>query len=125
MPPFGGKHKELTMALLTKDQIITSNDRESQTVEVPEWGGEVRIMAVTPAVLREVRNTAPKSGTDETFGYRLMVKSIVDENGNPIFTQEDVAALEGKSEAALKRVMEAINELNGWTKKSKEELGNA
>ncbi len=112
-------------ALVSKSQIISADDRESRIVEVPEWGGSVRIIAVTPAILREVRSSAPKSGTDETFGYRLMVQSIVDEDGNPIFTKDDIAALEGKSEAAIKRVMESINELNGWTKNSKEELGNA
>lgn len=110
--------------LLTKLQIIAANDLKTMDVDVPEWGGTVRIVAATPAVIKAVRaaGKTKKDETDESFGYRLMAKSIVDENGATIFELKDIADLEAKSLAAVKRVMDAINELNAFT--TKVEAGN-
>jgi Mn-containing catalase len=112
------------MALLTKLQIISADDLKTQDVPVPEWGGTVRIKAATPAVIKEVRAAVKlkKGEEDDSFGYRLMAQSIVDESGNPVFDLADVAALESKSMPAVKRVMDAINELNAFSKKA--EAGN-
>ncbi|WP_025917672.1 hypothetical protein [Herminiimonas sp. CN] len=110
--------------LLTKAQIIAADDLKTQDIEVPEWGGTVRVKAATPAIIKAVRASAKnkKGEDDDSFGYRLMAKSIVDENGNPVFALADIADLEAKSLAAVKRVMDAINELNAFSDQA--EAGN-
>lgn len=110
--------------LLTKAQIIAADDLKTQDVPVPEWGGDVRIKAATPAIIKAVRASAnlKKGEEDDSFGYRLMAQSIVDENGEKVFDPGDIAALEAKSLPAVKRVMDAINVLNAFSVKA--EAGN-
>jgi hypothetical protein len=35
------------MAILTRDAILAAEDREYTTVDVPEWGGSVRLRSIT------------------------------------------------------------------------------
>jgi hypothetical protein len=121
--------------LLTKKQILEAV-LKTRDVPVPEWGGAVRITEISPAKLREIKaaGKGEKNGKgekdgkdgeqDQSFGFRLMVASIVDEEGKSVFSMDDVPALESKSNAALKRVMDEISYLNAFTQDDRIKLGN-
>ena len=105
--------------LLGRDDILKADDRPIEEVEVPEWGGSVRVRGMSGeqrnefeasmAIMRgdklvpEVSNTLAK----------LVARCIVDEDGAPLFTQSDVYALGQKSAAALERVAEVAGRLSG------------
>lgn len=103
------------MALLTKSQILAAEDLKYRTVQVPEWGGEVRVGSMTglqrdhyDAAMLEAR----KSGDELSLVAALIAACVVGEDGNPIFTEDDVAALGRKSNVALRRVFDAALDLN-------------
>lgn len=109
------------MALLKRGDILAADDLKTQDVEVPEWGGSVRIRTLT-AAQRDDFDASLSSGigTNRTVDLhnlraRLVSLCVVDEEGAPQFTKDDVAALGAKSAAALSRVFEAAQALNGMT----------
>jgi hypothetical protein len=54
---------------------------------------------------------------------RLCAVTIVDDNGNRLFNDEDVVELGKKSAAALDRVTTVAQKLNGFRNKDIEDLG--
>lgn len=117
---------------LTKDQILSAEDRESTEVEVPEWGGTVRIMAPSAWELSEYQSSQikvefdkqgnPQRRVDMTGAdVRLAAMCIVDDEGERMFSEKELKKLGQKSSKALDRVVRAIRELRGMD----EELGVA
>lgn len=104
------------MALLSKEQILAANDTETQDIEVPEWGGTVRI-AVMSGWARDqyesglYRNRG-KLDTVENLRARFLSYCVVDADGNLVFAADDVIALGKKSVKALDRVFDAATSLN-------------
>jgi hypothetical protein len=76
------------MKLLTKTEIMAIEDIGAEVVEVPEWGGFIRLLLLQPtpgtAKLLEELN-----GEDDSYA-RILSKSIVDERGDPILTESEL-----------------------------------
>ena len=104
------------MALLTKQAIFSAQDLPYEDVSVPEWGGEVRLQALTGAQ-RDAWEMdmfgADASGRNmKNARAKLIVRCAVDETGAPIFTREDVDVLGEKSAAALDRLFSVAKRIN-------------
>ena len=115
---------------LTRDAILTADDEQLRIVEVPEWGGNVRVRGLSgterglfeqtcneevPAGNRAQRRagqTVNKTKT-EIIMPTLCAWCIVDESGERLFTDDDVAALGAKSGKALDRVFDVATQLSG------------
>jgi len=103
------------MALLTKKEINAIEDLRSETVDVPEWGGEVRIIQLTFAAAqgmfkKEVEDFDPR--------LRLIAACLVDDAGAPIFSEEDLGELGSKNAEVVARLWRKCVEINGMTLKS-------
>jgi hypothetical protein len=116
------------VALLNRDQILDYDDLKTVDVEVPEWGGSVRLRMLTAK-----ERDAFEASTVETRGNkmkqnlaniraRLVALCIVDEDGKRVFDSGDVSRLGEKSAAALQRLFMKCNELNGLSDEDVEEL---
>lgn len=112
------------MSHLTKDQILSADDRDTQEVDVPEWGGTVLVQEPTSWDLSQLRNEEfrVQVGTDgkprttiDTTGHdaRLAAICIVDEEGKRLFSDKEVKKLGRKSQKALDRVLKAIRDFDG------------
>jgi hypothetical protein len=117
------------MALLSKDQILSADDRKTEEVEVPEWGGSVLIRTLTGRERDafEATTVRTKGGKQEAnyenFRARFVAECVVDENGKKLFgSRSEVLMLGNKSVAALQRVFNAAQELNGMSEDDVEEL---
>lgn len=116
------------MALLTRDEILSADDIKTEIIEVPEWGGEVKVKALTGAQRdRFEQNSVEGKGKDTKVNLtniraRLVAASVVDDNNKPIFQDSDVKALGAKSAAALNRVFEVAQRLSGLTEEDVKEL---
>jgi hypothetical protein len=116
------------MTLLTKDQILNSSDIEYREIDVPEWGGSVRIAAMSGAerdsfeagMLDKKGKSDPKRLLN--FRARFIASCIVDADGKRLFTAGDVIALGKKSAAPISRVFDECRELNGMTEADIEEI---
>lgn len=106
------------MAILSRTAILAAEDLDRKVVTVPEWGGEVIVQELTGDARDEfdkfLMQCRQEDGID-TRGIKakLVSLSVVDEDGNPIFTEADVQALGRKSAAALKRVADEAQRLSG------------
>jgi len=96
---------------LGRDDILQCIDERFRDVSVPEWGGTVRVRSLTGGQ-RSVLLSMTKDATPEDWIERLVAACVCDENGDPIFTQEDVRELKQKNSAALNRVFDAADDLN-------------
>lgn len=117
------------MSTLSRDAILAANDLPTVTVNVPEWGGDVVIRAMTGAQRDEYEQQCLATrGDDHSINMRnlrarLVVFCAADENGNPLFGPGDVEALGNKSAAALDRLFDVAQRLNRLSGKDIDELG--
>ena len=114
--------------LLNKEQIKSVSDLETQDVEVPEWGGTVRLKSLTGAerdrfeagvVQGQGRNTTVNM---QNLRAKLVAQSAIGEDGKPLFTEEDVKWLGEKSAKALNRLFNAAQSLSGLSESDVKEL---
>ncbi|MFC5997108.1 hypothetical protein ACFQE5_23120 [Pseudonocardia hispaniensis] len=116
------------MTLLTRDQILSADDLLTVDVAVPEWGGTVRVRALTGA--ERDRLEASLLGKDGTasaakilnFRARVCALTMIGEDGERLFGDAQVAELGRKSAAALARVAEAAQKLSGISDDDVDEL---
>ncbi|QDU62172.1 Phage tail assembly chaperone [Planctomycetes bacterium Pan216] len=121
------------MPTLTRDQILGAEDLARESVDVPEWGGQVFVRMMSGEERDEFDQAlvAKASGTNANnlkvdvreMRARLCSLTICDEKGQLLFSRADVAALGKKSGAALQRVFDAaqkLNKINGDAVKSLE-----
>jgi hypothetical protein len=109
------------MALLSKNEIFAADDRKTEDVSVPEWGGTVRLRGLngTERDAYEAsmeKQVGGKSVRDvRNFRARLVALSAINEDGTALFEQNEVAALAKRSSAALSRLFDVACKLSGIT----------
>lgn len=107
------------MSTLSRDAILQASDLPFEEVAVPAWGGTVRVRAMTGRDRDAFGESLARDeqGNVDLTNYRakLVAKCLVDDAGNRLFTDSDadIAALGGKSAAALAVVFDAAERLNG------------
>lgn len=114
--------------MLSREQILAAEDIESEIVEVPEWGGSVLVRGMTgqqrdewEASMSERRGKKYVPNV-ANIRAKLVVYSVIDRNGERLFTMADVEVLGRKSAAALSRVYDVAARLSGVTDQDVEEL---
>lgn len=112
--------------LLSKDQILQAQDTPYEDVNVPEWGGAVRIGTMTgegrDRYEQSIFDMKKKGVTLDNIRAKLIAASAIDESGNLMFSEEDIQALGKKSAKALDRLFAVAQRLNGVTDADVEEL---
>lgn len=132
--------------LLNRESILSAADIQYEIVPVPEWGGSVRVKALSGAErdefegsLLKIRKTVRggrRGGTDagdedtevdyRNMRAKLVAKVVVDARGVRLFSESDIAALGQKSASALDRVYGVAQRLSRLTNEDVEELmGNS
>lgn len=119
------------MALLGKEDILKAVDRPTETVSVPEWGGEVLVRGCDGGGRDEyfasmtILRRDGRQGVDATNATaKLVARCIIDPaTDEPMFTQQDVDALGRKSGAALNRVFDVAQRLSGLSDEDMADLG--
>lgn len=99
--------------MLTKAQILGAIDLPSETVNVPEWGGAIVVRTMTGTERDTFEQDLADDKDNPIFRARMLVRCLTDENGAPLFTDDDVDALSAKSCKALERVYNVARRLNG------------
>ena len=100
-----------------RDQILAADDLPVESVDVPEWGITVRVRSLM-AYERDALEMAianSKSRTVDNLRARLCALSIVDDDGERVFSDADAHALGQKSARALDRVFAVAMRLNGMS----------
>lgn len=115
-------------AYLSADDILSADDLGAEDVEVPEWGGAVRVQGLTGAERDKFEAAFAVAGKGSARGYemvraRLAAACIVDAEGNRLFRGDaTIRRLGEKSAAALDRVFEVACRLSGLSEDDTAEL---
>lgn len=115
--------------LLSREQILDAPDRKTEDVDVPEWGGTVRVRSLSGAErdayeagIVQLRGDGSRKITLANARARLVALTVCDEGGNRLFSEADVTALGEKSAAALERVFDVARRLSRLSDEDVEEL---
>jgi hypothetical protein len=110
--------------LISSRQVQESNDVRYRDIPVDEWeqGASLRIRSFTA---RELVSFTSLKGDNQKQGIvRGLIMCAVDENGERIFTNDDVGWLMDKNVKVLHRIQEAILIHNGMRKDPDAEDGD-
>lgn len=114
--------------MLTKEQILKADDLKFEEIDVPEWGGKVRIKTLKGSERDSFEDSITESkGRDTTVNMRnlrakLCALTIVDGNGDRVFNERDIPLLGKKSAKVLDRIFSVAQELSGIGEKDIETL---
>jgi len=116
------------MAFLGRDAILSADDTKYDTVPCPEWGGDVRVRSLT-GTQRDAYEASimQTNGTDRKLNLRnarakMVVLAVVDDDGRPVFTTDDVSALGRKNAAPIERIFDAARKMSGMSEEDVEKL---
>lgn len=98
---------DTTPRLLTEADIIAIDDIETEVVEVPEWGGSVKLRGLS---LDEVM-AARAGGTADAAS--MSVKLLAASFAEPALSEAAVASLGKKSAAVVTRLLQVATRLSG------------
>ncbi|MEU1194920.1 hypothetical protein ABZ446_01695 [Streptomyces sp. NPDC005813] len=122
------------MALLSRKQIDGADDRRWEDVDVPEWGGTVRILGLSGTARNAYEASLVQLGPNgsvqrmklENATPRLVAMCLVDENFERLYTDKEVAELGVKNGAVLQSLHQVAQRLSGLGKKAVEDAaGNS
>ena len=114
--------------ILSRDDILKADDLKTEDVDVPEWGGVVRIRGLTGTQRDAFEASVVKmNGTNKQYNLtnlraRFVALCVVDADGKRLFSDQDVKQLGEKSATALERVWTAARKLSGMSEDDVEEL---
>jgi hypothetical protein len=113
---------------LKRDQILEAKDLRTVRVKVREWAVNGEDEVIVASMTGEMRDAWEQSLVDKggavklaNVRARLLVFTIVDEDGNRVFSDEDIQLLGKKSSSALERCVKAAQKLNKLTDSDMEE----
>ncbi|MFF0867627.1 hypothetical protein ACFYUV_38100 [Nonomuraea sp. NPDC003560] len=113
------------VVFLTREQILSVDDRREEQVHVPEWGGTVIVRGLSGTQRDKYEGSLLDSKNRvrvlDARG-KLAQMSIVDQSGQLLFGEEDIKALSRKSAKALSRVVDVAQRLSGLSDEDLEEL---
>lgn len=76
----------MTSPMLTADQLLAAPDLPEKTVDVPEWGGQVKLKALNAGQWRDVRQRAVKPDGDiepQAYDAHFLIEAMVEPKLSP------------------------------------------
>lgn len=118
------------MTVITKDAFLAADDRPITDVPLPAalYGegvvARLRVMSGTERAEIELKFGGKNSVTADPGGFRatLLAATWIGENGEPLFTAKDAAAMMSKNAGTLEKIVEEAAKLNGFREKDVETL---
>ena len=114
---------------LSKAEIFNSARRKPEPVDVPEWGGVVHVRPLTAGERDQFESSNVRVGPDgkpsvdmTNYRARLVCLAACDEKGKRLFVDYDANEIGRQDAAAVDRVFEAAQRLNGMGAKASEEI---
>jgi len=96
---------------LSASDIMDAKDIETVDVDIPEWGGFVRLRTLSGE--DAVRFVELVKNDPTGAALKIVALSAVDDSGNQLFTHEQVELLKRKSMKAIMRLQKEAMRLNG------------
>jgi hypothetical protein len=110
--------------ILGKEAILGINDLTHEDVDVPAWGGTIRLRTLTGSERDAYESSIFKQGKSDFQNIRakLLARCIVDDKGKRLFKDAEIEALGSKSAAVLDMLFIKAQKLNGMGVNDKEDM---
>ena len=105
--------------LLNKDQIFAIDDIKTKIVDIPEWGGEIKLRVLS--VGAQIKFDEYREDDKKAIMYSI-INSCVNEDVSYLFNEEDIQHLEQKDPNVIMRLFNEIISLNKQKENDIEEL---
>ena len=99
------------MSILSRQAILECNDLPRKRLNIPEWGGDVFIRVITVEELSTMIDVHNHK-TAHNENASLVAIALCDEQGQRLFSDEDIALLSHKNALVMGRICKEILELN-------------
>lgn len=114
---------------LTREQILSNKSFRSKVIEIPEWGGEVRLKAMSGAD-REAMEAAVyedvggKMQLKKGVSYiaEMLIRTWCDDDGNLLFKPDEINLIQEKDAVILARIFKVATEVNGLSGEEEREI---
>ena len=102
--------------MLKREEILSKTSLKTEKVIIEEWDGEVLVSEMSGAMRdgwEQAIREKDSSGRLVSPRAKLIVFTVVDENGNRIFKDDDIEAIGKLSSETLEKICAAAMRLNG------------
>lgn len=101
-----------------KDKILSAQDIQKETMDIPEWDCVLEIRVLTARqrndLLEKFMNKKNREVEFSGYNFGLLAASIFDpETGEKVFTADEAAIIGDKSGAVVDRILKRLMVLNG------------
>jgi len=114
---------------LSRSDILNATSRlKTETIELPEWGGSVVVRELTGAERDAweasiiTSDGAQSPETMRNVRAKLIVKTIIDDEGELLFTDDDIDRVGALSGSTLNKIFEVACRLSALTAAEMDEL---
>lgn len=111
----------MTTKSLTAAEILAADDKGLTPVFVPKWGGTVYVAALSAGDREDWESQAQGTNRKDIL-TSFLVLVLRDENGNKLFTDDDIVKLREKNAAVMLDLMKRGQKLNALTDQDVEEM---
>ena len=117
----------MSETMLDRNSILEAKDDETADVEVPQWGGTVRVRGLSASERDKFESRFVGQKPDlANIRAELVVMCSIGEDGKRIFQDKVAQALGQKNAKAVNLLSERIQALSGLTEADLQELeGNS
>lgn len=110
--------------VLSRALILEAADLRTESVDVPEWGGEVLLRELSAAQMSEFKAKSVAAVDPQTRAVRdgvtlfglsawIVSRSAIGEDGKRLFTDADLSRLGEKSDKVIDRLGARVLEMSG------------
>jgi hypothetical protein len=112
------------MKKLSKSEFLDLAKRKTKDIEIPEWNAIITIKSLSAKTALDCQKHFQAGETDK-YTYALLANSIVDSDGEYVFTEDECAELDySVIDRLILEVMDFNNMGQEAVKKAREELKN-
>lgn len=104
--------------MLTREEILSKKVFKTQRVNVAAWGGDVIVSEMSGAARDAYEQDILKlnaQGYRENVRVKLLIATLVDEEGKPLFSHKDIDTLGSLPFSSIEKLCDIAADLNGFT----------
>ncbi len=99
---------------LDKSSIL--NLLKPQILKKPVKGfGEINLIELSAPQVTALRDACKDEETKADFGFRMVIASVVDDQGTPVFKDADLPELRTSAQSRIGELVSAVMEANGFS----------
>lgn len=77
--------------------------------------GEINLVELSAPQVTALRDACKDEATKADFGFRMVISSVVDDQGEPLFKEADLPELRASAQSRIGELVSAVMDANGFS----------